>query len=73
EIGSEADAKAVESGVHAGVRLIVSIHAQSKEELLRRPQAKLLLQTGAFEKLVLLAGKKQPGKVSAIYDCNSLF
>lgn len=73
EIGSEADAKAVESGVHAGVRLIVSIHAQSKEELLRRPQAKLLLQTGAFEKFVLLAGKKQPGKVSAIYDCNSLF
>lgn len=73
EIGSEADAKAVESGVHAGVRLIVSLHAQSRDDLLRRPQAKHLLQTGAFQKVVLLAGKKEPGKVSAIYDCDSLF
>lgn len=73
EIGSEADAKAVESGVHAGVRLIVSIHAQSRDELLRRPQAKLLLETGAFDKIVLLTGKKEPGKVSGIYDCNAFF
>lgn len=72
EVGSLEDARAIEAGANAGVRMIASIHAGSKQEFLRRPQSKLLLGTGAFTKLVLLKGQKMPGQVDMVYDCADL-
>ncbi|MEG1932191.1 MAG: ATPase, T2SS/T4P/T4SS family [Pygmaiobacter sp.] len=71
EIGSIEDVAAIEAGVNAGVRMIVSIHARNLAELQRRPQAKRLLQTGAFGKIVFLVGRSSPGKVAFIHDCTS--
>lgn len=69
EVGSVDDARAIEAGANAGVQMVVSIHARSKEELLRRPQGRLLLATGAFEKVIFLEGKAWPGKVGEVCDC----
>ena len=43
------------------------------EELRRRPQARELLQTGAFYRVVFLAGASFPGKVASICDVDAVF
>ena len=72
EVGSVEDTAAVRQGANAGVRMIVSIHAGNREDFLRRPQGRLLLETGAFSKLVVLSGRRRPGEVGAVYDCHDL-
>lgn len=72
EVGSLEDTAAIKQGVNAGVRMIVSIHAGSSKDFLGRPQGQMLLGTGAFSKLVVMAGRKFPGKVGAVYDCSNL-
>lgn len=68
EIGGADDAKAVIEGLNAGVAVIASAHAASLSELRSRPYLRALLDTGAFRKIVLLAGRGTPGKLAAIYE-----
>lgn len=76
EIGTEEDAAAIIQSLNAGVRIIASIHAKNSGELLNRPQARRVLKSGAFEKIIFLGDSYSPGtvsnicKVSDIYDKN---
>ncbi len=72
ELGSDADVKAIVSGVNSGVRFISTIHASSKEELLSRNNAVALLRTKAFENIVFLKGREDPGKISCSYDIGEI-
>lgn len=72
EVSRECELEAIEQGVNSGVKFVVSVHASSYTELLRRPQIERLLSTYGFEKLVLLDGRKKPGTVKAIYDTEEL-
>ena len=56
EIGDRGDAEAVCDAVNAGVVMIVSAHACNADELYRREPVKKLLQSGAFDSVVLLKG-----------------
>ena len=71
ELGTQAEASAVEQSLNAGAAVVASIHAGSIEELLKRRQAAGLLRTGAFENIVMLGGKV-PGTVSGIYKTGDL-
>lgn len=66
EIGAEEEVRAVEQSLNAGVSVIASIHAGSKEELESRSQVASLLRTGAFRNVVLLRGSGKPGEISQI-------
>lgn len=66
EIGAEEEVRAVEQSLNAGVSVIASIHAGSREELVSRSQAASLLKTGAFRNVVLLRGSEKPGEISQI-------
>jgi stage III sporulation protein AA len=66
EIGTEEEVRAVEQSLNAGVSVIASIHAGTKEELVSRRQVALLLKTGAFQNVVLLRGSGKPGEISEI-------
>ncbi len=68
EIGAPEEIAAVSAGVNGGVAIITSIHASSVDELLRRPQGKGLIDTGAFKKLVLLEGAKSPCKIKSVVN-----
>lgn len=72
EIGSEADVCAITAGVNSGAVFIATMHAGSKEELLQRINSKVLLNSGAFGKIMFLSGKDTPGQVKRIYDCEEL-
>ena len=56
EIGDRGDAEAVCDAVNAGIVMIVSTHACNADELYRREPVKKLLQSGAFDSVVLLKG-----------------
>jgi len=72
EIGTEQEARAVESCLNAGVRVIASVHAAGKEELRNRPSVRRLLATGAFDSIVLLKGRGAPGVIKAVYRAADL-
>ncbi len=73
EIGSFEDVHAVENVANAGVFMFVSMHGDSLCQILKRPQAKALIKTGAFEKIIFLQGKTNPGKVREVVSLVDYF
>ena len=62
---STADLDAVKQAVFSGVALIATVHA-SRDDFLKRPLCRSLLDSEAFGNLVFLQGRRNPGQVSAI-------
>ena len=62
ELGTEADAAAVEAGLASGVVFLASVHCDLPEHLSQKPQLARLLHTGAFETAVFLDGRQRPGQ-----------
>lgn len=73
EVASDEEVAAIETGLNSGVCFALSIHAGSKEELRRKPIARRLARTGAFDTAVLLSGREagraaENIKVSDLFD-----
>jgi len=66
ELGGEADAAALEAGLHAGVSFAATVHAGSAEDALNRPVVRRLLACGAFDWLVQLESAKTPCGIAEI-------
>ena len=66
ELGGEEDAKSVLNAMYAGVKVIASVHGFGMEDVKGRNDIQGLIQSGAFERYVVLKGK--PGQVEGIYD-----
>lgn len=62
---SPGDLESVRQSVFSGVSLIASVHA-GRKDFLRRPLCRALLETGAFQTVVYLAGRSRPGEIEAI-------
>ncbi|NLY39634.1 MAG: stage III sporulation protein AA [Firmicutes bacterium] len=71
EIGSEADAAAIEEVLHAGVAVIATAHAGSLAELQSRPGLRRLLQMQVFERVLFLGRSRGVGTVEQIIDPRS--
>lgn len=72
EIGAYEDADALNQSLNAGVRVIASIHAKNLKELKNRPQAKKILASGAFEKIIFLDNNHPFGKIKNIYEVSEI-
>ncbi len=68
EIGNIEDVYAVKQAANAGVNLFITMHGTDIEALKRRPQAKAILQTGAFTNIVFLKSSKTPGVVREVMN-----
>lgn len=66
ELGTDEDCKSVMMGLNAGAYMIATIHAPNFEELLRRRQAKRLINTGAFKTVIMLESSDRPCKIANI-------
>lgn len=64
ELGTAADAAALEAGLASGVVFLASVHCDTPEHLYQKPQLARLLKTGAFSMAVFLAGRDRPGQVA---------
>ncbi len=72
EIGTYEDAEAVTQSLNAGVQVISSIHARNLKELKNRPQAKKILASGAFEKIIFLNDDYPFGRIKNTYEMSEI-
>ena len=56
EIGTDAELQGIANCFHAGVSVITTVHAGSREDLLRRSVIRELLEMNAISKIALLSG-----------------
>lgn len=70
EIGSSEEMSQIISGINSGVKFILTVHASTREELLRKSQILRLIRTGEFEKCVLLGTASAPGLIKKIFNLN---
>jgi len=70
EIGRKEDADAIQEVINAGIKLLATVHGESKEDILRRPVIREIVEEKVFERYVILSRKKGPGTVENIYDRN---
>lgn len=67
EIGTEKDILAIKQAVHAGVKLVVSVHFGCIDDFSRRKHCVDILNTEAFDVLAVMSGRSTPGRISQIY------
>ncbi|MEH7124480.1 stage III sporulation protein AA [Bacillus sp. JJ1532] len=70
EIGRKEDAEAIMEAVNAGIKLIMTTHGNSLEEIRKRPTMKPVLEMGIFQRFIELNRKNGPGTVAGLRDGN---
>ena len=68
EIGRPEDVTAIDEAVHAGVRLITTVHGRDLEDISRRPTLSRMLQQAVFTRFVVLSKRLGTGTVEGVYD-----
>lgn len=68
EIGSDQDVQALMEAIHAGVKVICTIHGQTIAELKKRPSLQPIFKQNVFERIIVLEKNIKPGKIQHIYD-----
>lgn len=71
EVASDEEIRAVETGLNSGVNFVLSIHARDETELKSKTILKRLIESGAFEFVVLLSDEN-PGETKKIYRAGEL-
>lgn len=73
EIGSTLDAISVKESLNSGVKIIATVHARNLKEFFNRPQAKILLKTGAFNKIFVLNCNKNHDIILKKYNIKNYY
>lgn len=68
ELGREEDFQAVSDTLHAGVKLLCTIHGNCLQEIQKRPMLRQLLEMGAIQRFVFLSNESKKDRVSHILD-----
>lgn len=72
EIGSASQTQKILYGLNSGVRFILSVHAQSPEELKNKTAVMSLISEGGFKNIAFLSGSSRPGEIKEIVKAESL-
>ena len=68
EIGTAEDVHAIEYAMHCGCKMLATVHADSMEELRKKPLFDQMVAEKRFERYVLLETREHVGQVEGIYD-----
>lgn len=68
EIGTTEDVHAVEYAMHCGCRMLATVHADSMEELRRKPLLDQMVAKKQFERYILLGCQDHAGQVEGVFD-----
>ncbi len=66
ELGDADELSAVYDGFLRGVPTVATVHARSFEELYRRDGLRDMLESGVFDYLIQLRGRKAPGEIARV-------
>ena len=70
EIGRLEDAEAIQEAVHAGIRLIMTTHGSSMDEVRNRPSLNTIIDQNIFQRFIVLSRSQGPGTITHILDGN---
>lgn len=70
EIGRLEDTDAILEAVNAGIKLIMTTHGESFEEVQKRPSLQAILKLEIFQRYIELSRRNGPGTVTRIKDIN---
>lgn len=68
EIGRKEDCEAIMEAIHAGIKLFMTTHGNSLEEVKNRPILKPLIEMGIFQRYIELSRLQGPGTITSIKD-----
>lgn len=68
EVGRIEDGKALEEVIHAGIKILTTVHGMGREDLLNRPVIREFIRDKVFERYVVLSRRNGPGTIEQIYD-----
>ncbi|WP_160721598.1 stage III sporulation protein AA [Bacillus sp. USDA818B3_A] len=68
EIGRQEDAVAIQEAVHAGIKLIMTTHGSTLDEIKKRPSLKEIIDQKIFDRFVILSRASGPGTITRILD-----
>lgn len=68
EIGRKEDAEAILEAVHAGIKLMMTIHGNSLDDIKKRPSLREILDQDIFQRFIVLSRQKGPGTIAHIFD-----
>lgn len=68
EIATAEDVHAIEYAMHCGCKMLATVHADSMEELRKKPLFDQMVAEKRFERYVLLENREHVGQVEGIYD-----
>ena len=71
EIGRKEDIEAIEEALHAGIKLITTVHGKDLDEVTRRPTLNQLLKQKIFERIIILTNQPRVGTIHSIIDGSS--
>ncbi|WP_053367089.1 stage III sporulation protein AA [Bacillus sp. FJAT-27245] len=72
EIGRREDSEAIQEAVHAGIKIITTVHGGSLEEIRNRPTLDGIIGTRVFERYIILGRREGPGTINEILDGTGL-
>ncbi|MFK9093236.1 stage III sporulation protein AA [Bacillus salipaludis] len=72
EIGRKEDAEAIQEAVHAGIKLVMTTHGTSIEEVRNRPSLRDIIDQRIFERFVILSRASGPGTITHILNESGL-
>jgi stage III sporulation protein AA len=70
EIGRLEDTDAILEAVNAGIKLIMTTHGESFEEIQKRPSLQAILKLEIFQRYIELSRRNGPGTITRIKDIN---
>lgn len=70
EIGTAEDVRALETSINCGCRILATVHANSMDELWRKPLVENLMKNKVFERYILLDNQGGIGTIRGILDEN---
>lgn len=68
EIGTPEDVHAIEYAMHCGCKMLATVHAESMEELRKKPLFNRMIGEGRFERYILLGNNAHVGQIEGIFD-----
>ncbi len=70
ELGQKEDIDAINFAINSGVSILASVHSDSMDSFLRKPNFDSLIKDRVFKRYVLLSMRNGPGTIEGVYNEN---
>lgn len=68
EIGTKDDIKAIEYAMHCGVKMLVTAHGNSFEDIRQKNDFEKIIENQVFQRFIVLGNRRKAGEIIAIYN-----